>query len=115
VGISNHAAMGLLSVDATKTLVVNGGLIAGPVLDNGTMLASGNFDIVAGAITGTGTLRIGAGATLIAASTVAATDTIAFAAATGVLQLLDGAAGGIGKQGNRIWWISATLGLRRGV
>ncbi len=90
VGTAGHAALGAVSVDAGATLAGNGSVNPfGAVVDNGTILASGGT-LTLGAVSGTGTLSVAAGATLeLMSATAVPISLLGSAAAGAVLAFAD--------------------------
>jgi hypothetical protein len=72
---------------AAAASAIGYGRIDAPLVNAGTVLASGGDLALMGAVSGAGTLAIGAGATLFAAGRVAAGTTAAFQGSTGTLEL----------------------------
>ncbi|HST75627.1 MAG TPA: Hint domain-containing protein [Acetobacteraceae bacterium] len=64
IGTSGAPATGALTVDAGATLSGTGNVSA-KVVDNGTITASGGSLAISGVVSGSGTLQIGGGATLL--------------------------------------------------
>ncbi len=87
VGGSSRGQLGFLSIDACATLTSMAGLITTAVTDNGVLVATAGETRVFGAISGDGTLEIGAAGTLYLPGAVAAATNIAFTSSDGVLQL----------------------------
>jgi hypothetical protein len=87
IGNAGNAAPGVLTVDATATLVSMGGTIGSPMTVNGLLLAEGGTTSLLSDVSGGGTLSVGAGAELSIYGTIGATTTLAFAAAAGRLVL----------------------------
>ncbi len=93
VGTPGNAAAGALTIDGGYTVTSTGGTIDAAIIDKGTLLASSGVTSLFGAVTGSGVLRIGAGAVLFAPDGIASTATVSFLASTGTLTLYAGVSG----------------------
>ncbi len=82
---------GLVAVEGSG-LLAGYGTVRGPVLNDGTLRASEGILAVYGAVSGSGSVQIGAGATLYLPMGAGAQQQIAFQAGTGTLELFGSAA-----------------------
>ncbi|HLG85041.1 MAG TPA: Ig-like domain-containing protein [Bradyrhizobium sp.] len=78
IGTGGTAAAGSVTIDAGASVTLSGGIIATDIVDNGTILFSGNMATTAGLLGGTGQIDIASGGNLTVETVAKTAPTIAF-------------------------------------